>query len=302
VTRARRSGQSELVGVGVLFGAVLVATLVTYARVDPEELYNVSEEGLAGGLGRALVELNFPVSLMAVPIALVAVDVLRTRAAAVLGAIAVVLCFVAAIPGAVDQDDLDAKPVNAIPAAGVVLTIGLVVAAFPRLSAARPRLPGDPVRLAIAAVVAVAAIPYLFADLGFYAPDPILADEPSPDEDIAAVHLGSHEGMDGALLAVGALAISRLLPWFAARRLANVTSALLALALVYGLMNLAHDDWLEQVEKREWTDWGIPKVVRPELSWAWAVIVAAAVAVEVLWFRRERRDHQPALSSAAGRA
>lgn len=285
----QRPGKSEIVGVGLLFGAILAATLVTYSRIDPDDLYHVSEDGLAGGLGRALVELNFPVSLMAVPVALVAVDVLRTRRAAVLGAIAVAACLVTAVPGVVDQADLDAKPVNLVPAAGVALTVALVAAALPRLTAARPHLPGDALRLALAAAVAIAAVPYYFAELGFYAPDPILADEPTPGEDIAAVHLGSHEGMDGALLAVGALAVSRLLPWFAGRRLAAATSALLALALTYGIANLVVDEWLEQVVKRGWTDERIPAVVRPDLSAGWAVILVAAAAVELLWFRRERR-------------
>ena len=51
--------------------ALLLATaaviVITYSRLAPEELYNVSEEGLALGLGRALVFLNYPVSLVAIP-------------------------------------------------------------------------------------------------------------------------------------------------------------------------------------------------------------------------------------------
>ena len=273
----------------LLFGAVLAATVVTYARLPPDDLYSVSQGGLAGGLGRGLVEINFPISLIAIPMALLAVDVLRRPWATALAAIAIVACLVTTLPGVIEKLDLDAKPVNAIPAAGVALTIALIAAAFGSLRGRAPRLWCDPVRVVLAAGIAVAAIPYLFAELGFYAPDPILADEPTPGEDIAAVHLGSHEGMDGALLALGALALSRLLPWFVRRSLAAAVSAALAFLLAYGLANLVQDDWLEQVVKRGWTDHSIPSFVAPQLSLGWALVIATAIAIEVLWLRRERR-------------
>ncbi len=288
MSAAARPGRREILAVGALFGAILVATFITYQRVPPAELYNVSEGGLAGGFGRALVELNFPGALLAIPLALVALDVLHTRWAVALGAIAIGMCLVVAAPGVVEKGDLDAKPVNAIPAVGVGLTIALVVLALRRLAGWAPRLAGDRVRLVLAVAIVIAAIPYGFAELGFYAPDPILADEPTPGEDIAAVHLGSHEGMDGALLALAALALSRLVPSFAGRRLAAGTSIVLALLLAYGVANLVQDDWLEQVVKRGWTDAEIPSFVQPQASLGWALVVAAAVAVELLWFRRER--------------
>lgn len=290
VTRPARPGRVEIVAVGLLFAAILIATFTTYARVPADELYHVSDGGLRGGLGRALVELNFPDGLIAIPLALVALDVLRARRwAAVTASLAIAMCLVTALPGVVDKADLDAKPVNAVPAAGVGLTIILLAAALPRLRGLAPRLPGDPARVALAVALAVAAIPYVFAELGMYAPDPILADERTPGKDIAAVHLGSHEGMDGTLLALGALALSRLPPWFAGRRRAIVTSTVLALLLAYGVANLIQDDWLEQVVKRGWTAREIPSFVTPQLSVGWALVVAAAIAVEVLWFRRERR-------------
>jgi len=284
-----RPGRRELIAVGALFGTILVVTLVTYSRIPPADLYHVSVDGPAGGLGRALVELNFPDSLIAIPLALLAFDVLRTREAAVVTGVAIALCLVTALPGVVDQSDLDAKGINALPAMGVGLTVALLVAAFPRLGRAAPRLPGDLARVVVAAVIAVGMIPYVFAELGFYAPDPIMADEPTPWENIAAVHLGSHEGMDGALLALAVLAISRLTPWFAGKRVAAITSTLLAFLLSYGVANLVEDDWLEQIAKRGWTADRIPSLVRPQLSVGWALIVLGAIAVELLWFRRERR-------------
>ena len=149
------------------------------------------------------MELNFPDAILAIPLALLALDVLGpSRGTIAVTAVAIAACIVTALPGVVDRADLDAKPVNAIPAVGVALTIALLVRAWPRLSRRWVRLPGDPLRIVIAVVIAIGAIPYDFAELGFYAPDPIRADEPTPGENIASVHLGSHEGMDGALLAV----------------------------------------------------------------------------------------------------
>lgn len=283
-----RGGRAVLVAVGGLLSLVLVATFATYARVDPAELYHVSESGLAGGLSRALMELNFPIALIAIPVALNAVDVLGTRSAAVAAAVAIASCAVVAWPGVVDQADLDARLVNAIPAAGVLLGVVLAVAAGRRLAWSAGPLRGDRARVVAALLIGIATIPYLFAELGLYAPDPVLADEPTPGEPIAAVHLGSHEGMDGALIALSMLALTRLVPWFVSRRLAVVTSALMALLLTYGVANLIQDDWLEQVVKRGWTDTRVPNVVHPQISVAWGVIAAAGIALEVLWFRRER--------------
>jgi hypothetical protein len=52
---------------------------ITYWRLPPEELYNVSEEGATAGLGRALVFLNYPVSLLAISIAWLAAGRLGTQ-------------------------------------------------------------------------------------------------------------------------------------------------------------------------------------------------------------------------------
>ncbi len=55
---ATRQGEALLAW--ALWLLVLVAIVVTYARLDPADLYHVSREGLAGGLSRALVVANFP--------------------------------------------------------------------------------------------------------------------------------------------------------------------------------------------------------------------------------------------------
>jgi hypothetical protein len=97
--------------------------------------------------------------------------------------------------------------------------------------------------------------------------------------------------MDGALIALAVLALSRLTPWFTDRRLATATSWVLALLLAYGVANLIQDDWHEQVVKRGWTDHMYGTVTKPVLSLPWLLILGAGVAIELLWFRRERVVH-----------
>jgi hypothetical protein len=294
-----RPGRVEVVAVAALYGVVLVVTVLTYARLPADELYNVTRTGLAGGFGRGLMEINFPDAIVAVPFALVAADVLRSAVAYVAAAVAVAACLVTALPGVWNPANIDAKPVNAVPAVGVAIVAALVIAALSRLTTALPRLAGDRLRVGLAIAIAVVAIPYVFAEFGFYAPDPILADEPTPGkEDLAAVHLGSHEGMDGALVAVAALALSRLPPYFTGRRLAAMTSTALALLLSYGVANLVQDSWLEQVYKRGSSDWKLASFATPQLSWRWAVAAAAGIAIEWLWFRRERAGRQEEGSTA----
>jgi hypothetical protein len=110
----------------------------------------------------------------------------------------------------------------------------------------------------------------------------------SGEETLAAVHLGHHHGTDGVLLALAALLLSRTLGSLERRR-AALASAYLALMLAYGVANSVQDFWLEQIVKRGWTDHSLPSFLRPQLSVGWAAVVLAAAAVELLWFRRERR-------------
>ena len=258
-----------------------LATLVTYARIPALELYKVSGSGLGGGLGRVLVMLNFPAALIAVAILMVCAD--RVGLVALLPA---ALCAVVALPGVVDQDDLDAKAVNAVPAAGVALALVLTVVALRRGGLGAHGSPrGDRLRIALAVLLAVAGIPWIFAELGFYAPWPFLAEEGDP---LAAVHLGRHHGTDGVLLALAALALSRQLPRFRRRGLARAAGAYLGVMLAYGLANAAEDFWHEQVVKRGWTDARLPSMLNPELSLAWAAIVLSGLAVYALYETRSR--------------
>jgi hypothetical protein len=284
-------GLREALVVWGIVAAYLVAILVTYSRLDPRELYNTSVGGFAGGAGRALVGLNFPLALVALCLLGVAANALldtHRRLVAVIAACAVPLCLLTAF--VVDQHDLDARLVNALPALGVAFVAMLTAVAVRRCGAPRtPAASGDPARVVLIVALAVIALPWSFAMLGLYAPDPIYADEASPGEPIAAVHRGSHHGFDGVVLAWAGLLLSRSLPSFRHQLLAKVVSPLLALAVAYGVANALQDFTLEQLWKRGTIGWKPPSVLLPSVTWGWLVVLAAAAAVELLWFRRERR-------------
>ena len=271
--------------------ALLFATagliVLTYWRLPASELYSVSEEGLESGLGRALVFLNYPVSLVAIPVAWLAADRIGSRPALRAAVVATVLCGITAMPGVVDQHDLDAKLVNVLPAFGVAISFVLSVRAPWEH---RGRLVFDPARIAIGALVWLVALVWIAAVSGFYFPGDVLLGEeirlggdgtPAP-----AVHLGDHEGLDGALLATAALVLTRYGPRFA-------VGWLLGVALVYGLAVEWRDFWFEQVNKRDWTTWSPPQVLTPRASLAWAGVLVLGLAV-ALALRRYEGRRQPA--------
>lgn len=282
-----RPGQGEALAVWAVLGATTTVALVTYSWVDPVELYNVSRGGLAGGLSRALVHLNWPIALAAIPLVLVAMGALP-RACWWLAAPALALC--ATLPFVVDQADLDARWVNVLPATGVVVALGLTVAAARRAgSSFEPRLPGDPVRIGVAAAVGLVSLPWMTAALGFHLPTDVFMGEELFEQDGgtpgAAVHLGEHHGLHGALLLLTALALSRARP-AAARLDAWLVVATGALA-GYGAVNFAEDLWHEQVVKRDWVEWKIPSALTPGANAVTAVwLLLGAVAWWLL--RRER--------------
>jgi hypothetical protein len=267
--------------VWAVFAAFGLAIFVTYLRLPPEELYNVSEEGLGLAAGRLLVYLNYPVSLVAIAIAWLAAERIGSQQALAVAAVATVLCAVTAWPGVVDQNDLDAKPINILPAIGVVIAFVLSVhAPWERV----PRLRLDLLRVVVGIVVWVVALEWVAAVLGFYFPgDVFLGEEIRPGGDgepSPSVHLGDHEGLDAALLVTASLLLTRL-----RHRLA--LGVLLGLAFVYGLAVEWRDFWFEQVGKRGLTDWNPPQVLTPRLSIAWAALLALAVLVALAVRRLE---------------
>jgi hypothetical protein len=289
-----RPSQGEGIAVWTLLAADAVAVLVTYSRLDPAELYSVSRDGIFGGLSRALVQLNFPISLLAIPLTLLAVAALSRRAWLLAGP-AIALCAVTAIPGVLDDEDLDARLVNAVPALGVALALVLTVAAARRAGSRFAPGDGSDLWRIVAGVAAVAvSLPWITAELGFHLPGGVfltseLYAEPGKAA-TAAVHLGHHHGFAGTLFVLGALVLSRTAP--PAGGLRHAYAALVSLALVYGAANLVQDLWHEQVVKRGWSEWDVPSVLFPGPTLAWAVVLGAAAVAYALGFARPHATAQ----------
>jgi len=288
---ARMRGREPL-AVFVLLGIVALEILVTYSRLPARELYHVSGTGISGGAGRVVVFMNFPVAIVAIAALAVALERLRSRGWRVVGVVAAVLCTPVFWPGVVRQSDLDVRWINAPCAVGVALAVVVAAVAAPGPGG---RMRGDGLRIGLAIFALLAAPAWAAAELGFFLDGvPLLGRiyetgvRPAVDPSEPAVHHGHHHGMDGVLLVLSALVLSRALPSIRARVLRAATAAYLALMLAYGLGNIANDFWGEQVMKRGWTTWAVPSVLQPGLNWGWAVILAGAAIVWLGWFARER--------------
>jgi hypothetical protein len=294
------ASQGEGIAVWGLQLANLVAVLVVYSVVDPSETYEVSRSGLEGGLSRGLVLLNFPIALASLVLVLLALDALPRRASLV-GAPALALCAVVGWPGVVDPNDLDARAVNVIPAAGAALAFGLTIAAGRRAGwAFAPARAGDRARVVAAIVLVVVSIPWITAAVGWHFPQGLfltseLYAEPG-HEARAAVHLGQHHSTAGLLLALSALLLSR--PRVTGSRLRAAYSVLVSLMLAYGVANVVNDLWHEQVVKRGWASWDVPEATQPELNLTWALVLVATIVLYAGGFGRPRSEDetlQPAI-------
>jgi len=293
----KRIGLVEVTAVWAMLAAVAVATTVTYARIPTSELYHVGVGGLAGGLGRALVYVNFPVALIAVgmlPFLLARLP--ATRPVHAVAVASLVLCAFVAVPGVVDQADLDAKWINIVPAAGVALALGLWVRALrDGIGPLDPWERLDWVRLAAAVLVVFVALPWEFAELGVYVSHvPLIGHlflgaqiRPSAgvEPTLHAVHLGRHHGMDGTLCMLSGLALSRLVKDVPRGVMHELAAFAVGALLVYGALNVANDAWDEQVWKRGWTDWMLPSFLRPGITWGFLVLLIG-VAVAFALVRR----------------
>ena len=300
---ARRPQRARLLEAGavwLLFGLTAVAVFETYWRLPPRETWKVMNEGFVGGAGRAFVFLSFSAALAAIGVLPILVDRLDDRRSNVAGLLAFVLCATVAYPGVQTESHLDPKWAN-LPAVlgvatGVVLTVWASLRGRPQPVRTTPA--GDRARLAVAGTSLFFAAPYIAAELGFFLDGvPVLGSifqtgkvrpEPGAGYSHAAVHHGHHHGMDGFLLAVTTLLLSRLLGGIRRPVLRGLTAAYLSLMLVYGLTNQVEDLWIEQVVKRGWTDWQIPNVLHPTASLAWAAMVLAAAFVYLAFFRQRR--------------
>ena len=279
-----------------------VAVIATYSRVPSSELYHFHHgDTVAGGFGRELVALNFPFAL--VGIALVGLAWTRLQGwLRVAGVVAIALCAV--VYFAVDQSNLDAKPLNAVPALGLALAVVLaLVVGVPSVPRSKR---GDRLRVGLAAVLVFFCAPLIAAELGFFL-DGVpflgwfyetarLTTQPGHPELRHAVHHGQHHGWEATMLSLTALVFSRL-------PRPRILDAYLALMLAYGVGNLVNDDWLEQVVKRGWTNHEVPSILTPAANWGWAAVLVGAFAVWRLWFRQPSpttpAETSPAISSSA---
>jgi hypothetical protein len=297
-------GLREALWSWAIWGVVAATVFVTYSRLPARDFYNVTGSGVRSGAARVLVLVGWPISLAAVALLAVAADRLlaaplgrRARRLVIAAAVAsLLLCATIGFPGVIQQSDLDAKPSNALAAIGVGIALVLTLLAVRWLGVgpAAVRLRGDRIALWIAALYALAALPWIFANLGVYVGDvpgpsavfmskKILPEPGHPT--LHAVHLGNHEGLDGWLLAVTALLLRPVLARMRPTRLRPVLAGYLALLLGYGIMVSANDGWNEQIVKRGWTSHGLPDVITPALSVGWAILIAASVVVYLTAFR-----------------
>ena len=289
-THPSRPGLAEVLVVWLLFGLVAVEVWIAYARLPVDELYNVDDNGLAAGAGRALVFLNYPAALVAIALLAVVADRLRGKLA-VVAALGALLCAVVVWPGVVEQSDLDAKPVNALPAFGILIAAALTVVALARggIGASRPFGGAwDVGRAVLAAILLLASLPWLSAEVGYYLDGVpglgslFMSGEPTPEPGhpgLTAVHLGHHHGMDGTLLALSALALSRVVSEVRSKLLRRALGLYVALMLAYGLANALQDFWFEQLVKRGTTSLELPSMIVPKASWAWAALLVAALVI-----------------------
>ena len=298
--RPQSAGLREIWVVWTLFFLTAVAVFETYWRLPPRVLWKVHNTGFIGGAGRGLVFLSFSAALAAVAVLPIVVDRLDDRRADLTGMAAFILCATVAYPGVQTESHLDPKWANVPAVVGVALAFLMTVWASRagRREFSRASWRGDLARLAIGGTSLFFAAPYIAAELGFFLDGvPVLGSifitgairpEPGAGYSHAAVHHGHHHGMDGFLLTVTALLLSRLIGGIRRPILRTLAAVYLALMLVYGLTNQVQDLWTEQIVKRGWTNWDIPNVLHPSASAAWAAMVACALAIYALFLRPRR--------------
>ena len=292
-------------GIWAMFAAVLVAIVVTYSRLPPEALYNVTGHGFVdGGLSRALVYVNFPIGVAAMAMLLVLAD--RMSVERRIAAVAAALLWVPVFsPSVVSESRLDATWWNAIPAAGVAVALVLTLTT----RAVHPaRVRGDRVRIVVAAALVFVALPWIAAELGLdFTHVPVLGQifqthelryQPGPYVFHPAVHYGDHHGLEGTLLVITALLLSRLLGAIRSSRLRTASGLVCALLVAYGIGNIANDFWVEQVVKRGWTTHLLPNVLEPKANVGWLLIVIGAL---LLWFVAFRPRPPASVSRGADR-
>ena len=292
--RSQRARLSEIWAVWLLFGLATVAVFETYWRIPPSQLWKVHNSGLVGGAGRAFVFAGFSPAVAAFAVLPIVADRIEDRRADVVAIVAFLLC--ATVGFVQTPSHLDPKWSNTFPVVGVALAVALTAWATMRgrRETVRTGRAGNRARLVLGGVTLFFAAPYIAAELGFHLDGvPMLGwifqtgkirPEPGSGHLHAAVHYGHHHGLDGFLLVVTALLLSRLLGGIRRPGLRPFTAAILSLMLVYGWTNMVNGLWVEQIVKRGWTGRQVPDVLVPSLSLAWAAMLVAAVLIYAACF------------------
>jgi hypothetical protein len=173
----------------------------------------------------------------------------------------------------------------------VLIAVLLTAAAARRAGTAfAPRQPWDGARIVAGALVLLLSLPWLSANLGFHFPGDVFMGEELEVENgapIAAVHLGHHHGLDGSVLVLTALLLSRVA--IPSPRLRIPTVAYLGAMLAYGAVNLVQDDWNEQLYKRGWAEASIPSAILPSANPIWLVVIALAVLATIGLLYEDKR-------------
>ncbi|HST14478.1 MAG TPA: hypothetical protein VLJ44_06465 [Gaiellaceae bacterium] len=169
---------------------------------------------------------------------------------------------------------------NAIAGAGVL--VALVLSLLCSFDGWLPNARGDGFRKVVGTAAVLVSLPWLFAELGFFLDRVPLLDRVFETGEYrtrgteGAVHHGHHHGLDGLLLLLTAILLSRAVPSIRARPMCLLLAGYLSLMAAYGVGNMANDFWTEQIWKRGWTNWQFPDLLQPSLSVGWGLIVLGA--------------------------
>jgi hypothetical protein len=236
-------GLREAYALWALFGLIALIVIVTYSRIQPDELYHVSRSGFGGGLSRVLVSTNFPTALMAIAVLALVAERRRMGWWALLP---LALCALIVVPGVVDEGDLDAKWINVVPAIGVAIVLVLTLRTPVGL---RGDSRGDWLR--VAGRLCSASSRSRGSSQSSASTSPVTCSSPSSStREKRRCTFGEHHGFEGYVLVLTALLLSRQLPNM---RHPNALAAYLSLMIPYGIGNMLNDGWNEQIVKRGWT-------------------------------------------------
>ncbi len=299
--KSRQSGPglAEVIGAWGLLGLDAVAIYRLYAgSLDAPGLMR-RRTGREAGIDQLLAlgrHPGLPVAIGVMPITMCRLE-RRDRLPVALGAVAaggmaaLALDRMRTVESVISRDDVLAASV-------IVAALGMTAGSA--LTGGIGPLRGigdrDTARVIIATGLVTHGLPWLLADLGIYAGDlpglgrVVLSRQLLPEgASWPAVHLGHHHGLDGTLLGLAALILSRSLPDVRPVALREGLSLYVAFLLVHGTTRAAEDGWNEQVVKRGWSRRRVPLIVarrRPVRPRLWAGMLGCAAVIHVVWFRR----------------